>query len=242
MNKKQNLQKEKGKYTNLDFIRQMTKGDSKMIMEMVNVYLEETPKYINKIKQGISTMDWESIARASHSFLPSFATMGMETHGDNFRFAGDKGAQLGRGCLIFGIVERSPFEAIWKLLETFKNQAVVVAIGFGVNENGTVTLIGAFGNSLTVAGDISYVPGVGLFMSVLGNNCSGGCIATVSATTGAAELLANTGPNDMWALAALDGELWAVGGSSDAYRVNQTTGVPSEQFSTSISGVADAAP
>ena len=78
MNKTQNLQKEKGKYTNLDFIRQMTKGDSKMIMEMVNVYLEETPKYINKIKQGISTMDWESIARASHSFLPSFATMGMD--------------------------------------------------------------------------------------------------------------------------------------------------------------------
>jgi len=113
---------------------------------------------------------------------------------------------------------------------------------YEVNTDGSLTLIGPFGNSLSVAGDIAWVPGVGLFASVDGNNCSGTCIASVSATTGAATMLAMTGPGDMWALAAFNGELWAVGGSSDAYRVNQTSGVPSSQFSTSISGVADAAP
>lgn len=113
---------------------------------------------------------------------------------------------------------------------------------YKVRADGTTELIGAFGNGLAVAGDISWVPGVGLFASVQGTGCSGTCIASISTTNGTATLLASTGPGDLWALAAFNGELWAVGGSSDAYRVNQTTGVPSSQFSTSINNVSDAAP
>lgn len=71
------------KYTNLDFLRQLTKGNQEMIMEMVRVYLEETPKLVNKIKQGIDTMDWDLLARGAHSIIPSFSTMGM-----NKEFAG----------------------------------------------------------------------------------------------------------------------------------------------------------
>lgn len=68
---------EKQKCTNLDYLKNLTRGNPKMIMEMINVYLQENPKFIDKMKQAIDTMDWELLQRASHSIKPSFSTMGI---------------------------------------------------------------------------------------------------------------------------------------------------------------------
>jgi len=65
------------KCTNLDFLEKMTRGNTEMISEMIHVYLEETPKFISKMNQGINSGDWELVARVAHSFMPSFATMGI---------------------------------------------------------------------------------------------------------------------------------------------------------------------
>ncbi len=66
-----------GKYTNLDFLRQLTKNNPDMISEMINVYLEETPELIKKMKQGLAKGDYEEVRAAAHSIIPSFSTMGM---------------------------------------------------------------------------------------------------------------------------------------------------------------------
>src|ERR1035437_4447906 len=75
MKEQDTLQKQK--CTNMDYLKRLTKGNPKMIMEMVKIYLDETPKFLDKLKQGLNNMDWESMARAAHSLKPSFATMGM---------------------------------------------------------------------------------------------------------------------------------------------------------------------
>jgi len=111
-----------------------------------------------------------------------------------------------------------------------------------IRTDGSVRDIGSFGNGLVVAGDIAWLPGVGLFATVKYGSCSGACPATLSTTNGDATLLATSGPSDLWALAAFEGQLWAVGGSAQAYTVDSTTGNTGGQFSTGISGVSDAAP
>lgn len=113
---------------------------------------------------------------------------------------------------------------------------------YEVYGDGTTREIGSFGNGLTVAGDITWLPGVGLFASVQGSGCSGTCVASISHTTGAATLLASSGPGDMWAIASFGGEVWAVGGDSRVHSVDHTNGGTAEQFQTSISLVSDAAP
>jgi PAS domain S-box-containing protein len=65
------------KYTDLDFLRQLTKNDSEMIAEMIRVYLDETPELIEKMKTALVREDWEMLASAAHSIMPSFATIGM---------------------------------------------------------------------------------------------------------------------------------------------------------------------
>lgn len=66
-----------GKITSLEFLRQLTKNNPDMIMEMINVYLEETPDLISRMKESVAKDDWEGLRAAAHSIIPSFSTMGI---------------------------------------------------------------------------------------------------------------------------------------------------------------------
>ena len=74
---KTDLLPQKQKYINLNFLRELTRNNSGMILEMIKVYLEETPQLINIMKHSINNNDWDCIRATAHSILPSFATMGM---------------------------------------------------------------------------------------------------------------------------------------------------------------------
>lgn len=63
--------------TNLDYLRQHTKGNPEMMKQMIKIYLDETPKLIDTMKQSIDNMDWDSLKRAAHSIIPTFAIMGI---------------------------------------------------------------------------------------------------------------------------------------------------------------------
>ncbi len=113
---------------------------------------------------------------------------------------------------------------------------------YTVDKTGVLTNLGPFGNGLAVAGDVSYMPGDGLYATVRGGACAGTCIAKV-ATNGEATLVGTTGPGDLWALGRFGGELYALAGSSDVYRVDTTTGDTQQVFATTIgSSLSDAAP
>lgn len=65
------------KYVNLDYLKQRTKNNSGMIAEMIEIYLRETPKLVNRMKESRDNMDWESLAAAAHAIIPSFTIMGI---------------------------------------------------------------------------------------------------------------------------------------------------------------------
>jgi len=69
---------EKNKIVDLDNLEHFAKGNSKIMLEMINVYLEETPQLLNSIKLAIEKRDWESLRMATHSIMPSFATIGVK--------------------------------------------------------------------------------------------------------------------------------------------------------------------
>jgi PAS domain S-box-containing protein len=66
------------KCINLDFLKQLTQNNSKMIREMIKVYLEETPQLLSNMKQSVDEQNWDGIKTTAHSMLPSFVTMGMD--------------------------------------------------------------------------------------------------------------------------------------------------------------------
>ncbi len=67
------------KYTNLAYLNGITKNNSKLIMEMIAVYLDQTPALVHTIKQALAEKDWDTIHAAAHKMVPSFAIMGIDT-------------------------------------------------------------------------------------------------------------------------------------------------------------------
>lgn len=73
----------KTKCINLDFLNRRTKSDPKLIMEMISLYLEQTPPLISAMKNGMQNKDWPSLYGAIHKMIPSFSIMGISVDFEN---------------------------------------------------------------------------------------------------------------------------------------------------------------
>lgn len=67
------------KCTNLSYLIGITKNDPKLMMEMIGIYLEQTPILMNAMKQSLQDKDWEGLKAAAHKMVPSFAIMGISS-------------------------------------------------------------------------------------------------------------------------------------------------------------------
>ena len=105
---------------------------------------------------------------------------------------------------------------------------------------GTETLIGAFGNGLTIAGDLAYVHQRGLYGSFYGPGCTPTCIASVNPTTGSANVLTYTGPTNVLSMSGFRGRLWGLSNTGTVYEFDPSSGATLGSFDTGISW-ADAA-
>lgn len=61
---------------NFDYLKRITKSDARMA-EMIGLYLQEIPQLVQTMKKAIAEKDWMALKRATHSIIPTFATMGM---------------------------------------------------------------------------------------------------------------------------------------------------------------------
>jgi PAS domain S-box-containing protein len=63
---------------NFDYLRRITKSDARMA-EMIGLYLQEIPQLVQTMKQAIAEHEWLALKQATHSIIPTFATIGMST-------------------------------------------------------------------------------------------------------------------------------------------------------------------
>jgi PAS domain S-box-containing protein len=61
---------------NFDYLKRITKSEARMA-EMIGLYLQEIPQLVQTMKKAIAEKDWIALRRATHSIIPTFATMGM---------------------------------------------------------------------------------------------------------------------------------------------------------------------
>jgi len=73
----------KVKCINLDYLNNRTKSNPELMMEMIQLYLEQTPPLINAMKKALLSEDWQSLRGAVHKMIPSFAIMGMSVDFEN---------------------------------------------------------------------------------------------------------------------------------------------------------------
>ena len=70
-------------YTNLEYLRQRTKSNPQLMMEMISIYLEQTSPLINALKDGLNVKNWDIIYKAAHKMIPSFSIVGISPEYEN---------------------------------------------------------------------------------------------------------------------------------------------------------------
>jgi PAS domain S-box-containing protein len=77
--KKAENQESKGqKYTNMSYLNKLTKSNPKLMTEMIDVYLNQTPTLINTMKKSWLDKDLETLQAAVHKLIPSFVIVGID--------------------------------------------------------------------------------------------------------------------------------------------------------------------
>jgi PAS domain S-box-containing protein len=67
----------RSKYVDLTYLNKRTKDNPELVMEMIALYLKQTPPLISQMKQGLLDKDWDSVYAAAHKLIPSFSIMGI---------------------------------------------------------------------------------------------------------------------------------------------------------------------
>jgi len=64
-------------YTDLTNLIRLTKSKSSLMLEMISLYLTQTPPLVKALKESFYAKDWNTLHAAVHKMIPSFSIMGI---------------------------------------------------------------------------------------------------------------------------------------------------------------------
>ena len=77
------LMTEGQRYVDLAYLSHRTKSDPKLMLEMIEAYLEQTPPLVLTMKKSFEDKDWSTLQAAVHKMIPSFSIVGMNPDYEN---------------------------------------------------------------------------------------------------------------------------------------------------------------
>ncbi|MFN3755117.1 PAS domain S-box protein [Flavobacterium sp.] len=72
------------KYVDLSYLSKLTKANPKLMTEMINVYIQQTPPLVTLMRKSYQDKDWTLLKATAHKLIPSFAIMGINTEFTEF--------------------------------------------------------------------------------------------------------------------------------------------------------------
>lgn len=71
-------------HTNLEKIRKQTQSDPGLMVDLLHIYLDQTPTLIAAMKGAVADADWPLLRAAAHKIKPSFRIVGESGSGEQF--------------------------------------------------------------------------------------------------------------------------------------------------------------
>jgi PAS domain S-box-containing protein len=80
---KKSPQKSNDKLIDLDYLKHLTKSNPELMMQMISLYLDQTPTLISAMKQALQEKNWNLLYTTVHKLIPSFSIMGINSNFEN---------------------------------------------------------------------------------------------------------------------------------------------------------------
>ncbi len=61
----------------LSYLENITSGDNEVIVEMIELFLEETPKHLKQIETLYNQKEWQQMGAEAHKVKPMFLYVGL---------------------------------------------------------------------------------------------------------------------------------------------------------------------
>ncbi len=74
-----------GAVLNLSYLNDVASGSAEFMIEMIDIFLEQTPLYFDQLEIGITNKDWPSVANVAHKIKPTLAFMGVDNAKDDMQ-------------------------------------------------------------------------------------------------------------------------------------------------------------
>ena len=62
----------------LSYLRDVASGSAEFMIEMIVIFLDQTPEYFDKLDAAVKAKDWKAVADVSHKIKPTLAFMGVD--------------------------------------------------------------------------------------------------------------------------------------------------------------------
>lgn len=79
----ENIQNERMKCIDLTYLTNRTKSNPDLMLEMISLYLEQTPPLIQAMKQSFQDQNWPLLYATVHKMIPSFSIVGISPDVEN---------------------------------------------------------------------------------------------------------------------------------------------------------------
>jgi HPt (histidine-containing phosphotransfer) domain-containing protein len=67
-----------GPEISLAYLHDIADGSNEFMVEMIDIFLNQTPAYFENLEQAIASHDWATVAEISHKVRPTFTFVGVE--------------------------------------------------------------------------------------------------------------------------------------------------------------------
>lgn len=66
----------------LSYLREVASDNTEFMIEMIDIFLAQTPTYIDQLTAAIDANDWKKMAELAHKIKPTMSFMGVESAKD----------------------------------------------------------------------------------------------------------------------------------------------------------------
>jgi HPt (histidine-containing phosphotransfer) domain-containing protein len=80
----------------LTYLNDISGGNIEFMIEMIDIFLDQTPMYFDQLASAINASDWKSVAEVSHKIKPTFAFMGADKAREDIQEIEKNARQLDR--------------------------------------------------------------------------------------------------------------------------------------------------
>lgn len=76
------MSEEKEVVIDLSYLREVASDNTEFMIEMIDIFLAQTPGYIDQLTEAIDQKNWSKISDLSHKIKPTMSFMGVESAKD----------------------------------------------------------------------------------------------------------------------------------------------------------------